>query len=86
LLKNDAVKVRIVRQPDGELSELSDNSYHVGQVYDLSTGIAEYLVAEGFAIVEMREETKRKSFMGPERRKFGVVIDEYRDGKKVRRG
>ena len=49
------MKVLIVRQPTGSLEGLSLRAYHLGEVYDIAPSVAEYLVAEGFAIVEMRK-------------------------------
>jgi hypothetical protein len=52
------VTVRILRQPTGSIEGISLNYYRQGQVYDVPAAIGEYLVAEGFAIVEMRKEAK----------------------------
>jgi hypothetical protein len=48
------MRIRIVKQPKGTVSGIALDRYLAGRVYDLGTGIADYLVAEGFAIVEMR--------------------------------
>lgn len=55
------MKVRILRQPSGSLEGLSLQRYHIGQTYDLPASIAAYLVAEGFAAVEMRSDRTRDS-------------------------
>lgn len=47
-----------MHQPKGSIEGLSLHHYHVGQVYDLAPTIAAYLVAEGFAVVEMRSDQK----------------------------
>lgn len=52
------MKVRIVRQPTGTIQGLSLHDYNIGHVYDLPASVAAYLVAEGFAFVEMRTETR----------------------------
>ena len=48
------MRIRIVKQAQGSTNGISLDRYHVGRVYDVSTMMADYLVAEGFAIVEMR--------------------------------
>jgi hypothetical protein len=62
------VKVRIVRQPRGALHGLALYHYHTDHVYDLPSSVASYLVAEGFALVEMRTEM-RAGDVAEERRK-----------------
>jgi hypothetical protein len=62
------VKVRILRQPTSNIQGLSLEIYHPGQVYDLPASLAEYLIVEGFAIVEMRREHKPPPF-GVDRRR-----------------
>jgi hypothetical protein len=52
-----AVRVRITRQPTGSVDGVPLPNYLVvGVVYDLPANIANYLVAEGFAIFEQRKE------------------------------
>ena len=48
------VKVRIVKRPTGALDGMALKYYVPGQVYDLSAPVADYLVMEGFAKLEMR--------------------------------
>ncbi len=50
------MKVLIVRQPTGTVNDHSLDGYRVGLVYDLKSGLAEYLVAQGYALIEMRRE------------------------------
>ena len=50
------MKVRIVEPPSGTHDGISLESYRQGCVYDVSPTLGAYLVAMGFAIVEMREE------------------------------
>jgi hypothetical protein len=50
------MRIRIVKQPEGSTNGIHLQDYRPGHVYDLGAGLAEYLVAEGFAIVEMRDE------------------------------
>jgi hypothetical protein len=63
------LKVRITQQPRGIIHGLSLRHYHEGYVYDLPASVGEYLVAEGFAIIEMRNQAASRSFQGPERRR-----------------
>ena len=48
------VMVRISKQPNGHLDGTSLAHFRVGQVYEVPPSHAEYLVMEGFAVVEMR--------------------------------
>ena len=50
------MRIRIIRQPLGTIQGVRLRDYRFGHVYDLSSGIAEFLVAEGYAIIEMRDE------------------------------
>ena len=52
------MRIRIVKKATGIVSGISLDRYQPGRVYDLGTGIAEYLVTEGFAIVEMRDRER----------------------------
>jgi hypothetical protein len=47
---------------------MSLNYYRPGEVYDLSPSLAEYLVMEKYAIVEMRDREKQQGPVGEERR------------------
>jgi hypothetical protein len=46
--------VKIIRQPTGKIDGVRLNRYHVGQSYDVLPTLAEYLVLQGFAVIEMR--------------------------------
>ena len=48
------VRVRLKRQPRGAIDGVCLRRYKAGNVYDLSAELAEYLVIEGFALLEMR--------------------------------
>ena len=43
-----------MREPRGSVDGMSLHYYHAGEAYDVSSQLAEYLVAEGFASIEMR--------------------------------
>jgi hypothetical protein len=77
------MKIRVIRRPDAA-PDVSTDLYRPGHIYDVSASLAEYLVAEGFAAVEMRCGSDHRPFTGHERRKFREVIDEHRNGRKVR--
>jgi hypothetical protein len=49
------MRVRMVRQPTGIVQSMSMKYYPPGEVYDLPPSLAEYLVMEKFAIIEMRD-------------------------------
>ena len=68
--KHQGVKVRIVRQPIGSLEEIPLRAFHLGEVYDIAPSVAEYLVAEGIAIVEMRDPDTRAPAATDRRRKL----------------
>ena len=55
---NSGMKVRIIRQPRGSVSGISLNNYRAGEVYDIPAILAEYLVMEEFALLEMRERDR----------------------------
>ena len=67
--KNYIVKVRIGRQPRGSVDGISLGYYHPGRCYDLPASLAQYLVAEGFGIFEMRQHTRSKRPRPTDRRK-----------------
>jgi hypothetical protein len=78
------VKVRVVRQPQGTVQGVTLQSYHAGYVYDIAPALAEFLIAEGYAILEMRREEQR-ALAEPERRRVArTIIDEHRNGRRVR--
>jgi hypothetical protein len=52
------MKVRMIRQPTGVVDGMSLHYYHAGEAYDVPTVLAEYLVAEGYASIEMRQRQR----------------------------
>ncbi len=52
------MKVRITRHPTGVVDGMSMRYYHAGGVYEIPAVLAEYLVAEGFATIEMRQRDR----------------------------
>jgi hypothetical protein len=63
------MRVRITRQPSGVIDGMSLRYYHAGEAYDLTTQLAEYLVAEGFASIEMRNRERSTRPRGHQRRR-----------------
>jgi hypothetical protein len=63
------VKVRIGRQPHGTVDGIALRYYHPGRCYDLPASLAEYLIAEGFGIFEMRVQARSKRVRPTDRRK-----------------
>ena len=43
--------------------------YHAGETYDMETQLAEYLVAEGFASIEMRQRQRSNRARSTDRRR-----------------
>jgi len=62
------MRVRITRAPRGIVDGMSLHYYHAGQTYDVASQLGEYLVAEGFAAIEMRHRV-RSSRMRPQERR-----------------
>ena len=52
------MKIRITRQPIGAIHGVSLKYYRLGEVYELPPPLAEYLVMENYAILEMRDRDK----------------------------
>lgn len=48
----------MTRDPTGVVDGMSLRYYHAGEAYDIPAVLAEYLVAEGFAAVEMRQQQR----------------------------
>ncbi len=63
------MKVRIVRRPQGVIQGVSLKYYRTGEVYDLPPPLAEYLVMEQYAILEMRDPDKPAVPVDVERRR-----------------
>jgi hypothetical protein len=55
------MRVRITRQPTGMVQGMSLSYYRPGEVYELPPSLAEYLVMEKYAMVEMRARERKPS-------------------------
>jgi hypothetical protein len=60
--------VRIIRQPWGIIDGISLDHYRVGFAYELYPPLADFLVLEGYAVVEMRREQRSQRRRFNERR------------------
>jgi hypothetical protein len=58
LLFSGVMRVRITRAPRGVVDGMSLHYYHTGEAYEVSSDLAEYLVAAGFASIEMRQRQR----------------------------
>ena len=63
------MKVRITRQPIGSIQGVALKYYRPGEVYELPPPLAEYLVMENFAILEMRDRDRPPVPVEVERRR-----------------
>lgn len=57
---NPAVRVLIVRQPAGAVDGVPLAPYNVGKSYELPPTLANYLVAQGFAVFEDSDDKNRE--------------------------
>jgi hypothetical protein len=67
------MRVRIIRQPIGSVNGLNLTLYKTRLVYDLPADLASYLVASGFARLEMRGSDRSGPPEGIERRKDDML-------------
>ena len=67
------MRVRIIRQPIGSVNGLNLTLYKTRLVYDLPADLASYLVASGFARLEMRGSGRAGPPEGIERRKDDML-------------
>jgi hypothetical protein len=63
------MKVRIVREPKGTVDGMSLHYYHAGEAYEVPTQLGAYLVAEGFASIEMRQRERSSRPRSNDRRR-----------------
>jgi len=61
------VKIRILKQPIGVVEGFALHHYRPGHIYDVIPTLANYLVAEGFAVFELRDSASDRG-RTPERR------------------
>ena len=63
------MRVRITRQPLGTVQGVSMKYYRPGEVYELPPPLAEYLVVEKYAMLEMRVGEKLPVPVAEDRRR-----------------
>ena len=63
------MRVRITRAPRGVVDGISLHYYHLGEAYDVSSQLAEYLVAAGYASIEMRQRQRSSRPRSRDRRR-----------------
>jgi hypothetical protein len=68
------MRVRITRQPRGVIDGMSLHYYHAGHAYDVTPELAEYLVAEGFASIEMRQRERSSRPRANDRRRSRSLL------------
>jgi hypothetical protein len=66
------MKVRITREPKGTVDGMSLHYYHAGEAYDVTPQLAQYLVAEGFASIEMRQRQRSTRRRAHDRRRSAL--------------
>ena len=63
------MRIRITGRPAGILGDVSLAYYRQGEVYDVSSTLAAYLVMEQVAIIEMRADERSQLDVPVERRR-----------------
>ena len=63
------MRVKITRQPRGVVQGMSLSYYKPGEVYELPPALAEFLVMEKYAILEMRDRHRTTVPVTAERRR-----------------
>jgi hypothetical protein len=63
------MRIRIVKEAGQTANGIDLKHYRIGQTYELGATVAEYLVAEGVAIVEMRKDDERARTYPNDRRR-----------------
>jgi hypothetical protein len=59
----------MIRQPSGVIDGVALGQYQLGRRYDLPSSLAQYLVAQGFALLEMRCHARSSRPRARDRRK-----------------
>jgi hypothetical protein len=61
--------VRITRKPRGRVNGIELNHFREGATYELDASLAEYLVVQGYADIEMRRGERSRRTRANERRR-----------------
>jgi hypothetical protein len=62
--------VRVIKQPTGWANGLEMSRFKEGRTYDLHPSLADYLVLEGYAIIEMRRSSRSRRYRPNDRRRI----------------
>lgn len=63
------LRLLILKQPTGIVAGVSLKNYRPGRVYEVTGYLANYLIVEGFALVEMRQQNRSSRVRPNERRR-----------------
>src|SRR4029079_2826336 len=69
IASTNGVRIRIIRPPTGAVDGISLRDSDMGRRYDLPSSLAQYLVAQGFAFLEMRQSARSNRWRPTDRRK-----------------
>jgi hypothetical protein len=83
LLFRNGMRVRITRAPRGVVDGISLHYYHLGEAYDVSSQLAEYLVAAGYASIEMRQRQRSSRPRSRERRRPARPLADIGSGSSI---
>jgi hypothetical protein len=61
--------VRIIKQPTGVVDGLSLKHYHLGHTYAVPLSLGDYLVMQGYAVIEMRRQQRSRRHRPTDRRR-----------------
>ena len=62
--------VRVIKQPIGTISGLELDHFKLGRTYELHPSLADYLVLEGYAVIEMRRLARSRRPRPNDRRRI----------------
>jgi hypothetical protein len=63
----------ITRQPSGSIDGVSLSYFRVGRAYEVNALLAQYLVMEGYAVIEMRRRQRSARIRSNDRRRVRVT-------------
>jgi hypothetical protein len=62
--------ISVMRQPSGSVDGISLGYFRVGRTYELDPLLAQYLVLEGYAVIEMRRLQRSSRTRANDRRRL----------------
>ena len=69
----ERMTINVTRQPSGSVDGLSLTLYRVGRSYEVDALLGQYLVMEGYAVIEMRRRQRSARFRSNDRRSNRVT-------------